>query len=177
MWDLVRTWLSETLKDTFEHAARPTLRWALSIARAYLLAAALAVTTAVFILSSLVHVLIGVGVPPWAAHLMMAGAAALAAFLFYRGASRKSLSEEFEKDREEEEEVEPPSLRIRVTRGRDKGTVYDVHPRGDGWEVSSGSKKKPYATKESAVKGARRRAARNGGRVVIHGADGRIQNR
>lgn len=169
-------WIRAALDETL----RPALRWAIGMGLSYLIAAALAITAAVFFLSAAASGLVELGLPLWAAQLILAGVAAGFAFFFYKRAGARTLREE-----REEEEDGSPALEIKIEREprprrrRPSRAVYDVHPRGDAWELTSRSPrlKERFDTKEQALAAARRRASKGRpGRVVVHGADGTIQD-
>ncbi len=180
--DMAGDWALAFLRGTLERAARPALRWGLSMGLSFLVAASLAITAAVFIFSALSNVLVELGVPLWASQLILGSVSALIALVFYWRARGKRLREEYEKA---EKDVEPPGVRIRIVRAprpasrrrRIQEEVFDVHPRpnSDGWEVTSSDSalREPYSTKEAAVKGARRKA-RGRGRVIVHRSSGEI---
>lgn len=159
------------VRGAFEDAVRPILRRAFSMALSYLVAATLAATSAVLLLAALSSGLVELGLPLWAARLLLAVAAAATAFFFYRSGRNRVA-----------EEIDVPRVRIRVVRRRPRGRrvrVFDVHPRADaeGWEVSSDRGTTSYDTKEKALEAARRRAAKaEPSRVVVHRSNGAIQD-
>lgn len=175
-----REWIHAALEDTL----RPALRWVAGVGVSYLIAAGLALTAAVFLLSAASSGLVALGLPPWAAQLIMAVVAAAAAFVFYKRGVARTLPEA------EEEDVAFPSFKIDIVKERpaprakrrrrpSSSDVYDVHPADGGWELTSGSprRKRTFETKEEALAAARRSASKGRrGRVVVHGANGTIQD-
>jgi hypothetical protein len=165
--ELALSWV----RGAFEDAVRPLLRRAFSMALRYLVAATLAAASAVLLLGALSSGLVELGLPVWAARLILATAAAFTAFFFHKSGRNTP-----------QEEVDAPRLRIRVVRRRPRGRrvrVFDVHPRADaeGWEVSSDRGTTSYDTKEKALEAARRRAAKaEPSRIVVHRSNGAIQD-
>jgi hypothetical protein len=174
------------LNGTLEHTAKPALRWVLAMEISYLIAAGLAITAAVFILSAISSGLVELGLPHWAAQLILGVVAAGIGFLLYKRGANKRLQEELE-----DVEEEPRGLRLRIVKGgpvpeprsrpRRVAGVFDVHPRhgAKGWEVTSRSPRmrESYETKEKALSAARRRASEaERARVVVHRSSGDIQD-
>ena len=173
----IRSWI----RGTLEHTAKPALRWVLAMEISYLIAAGLAITAAAFLLSALASGLVELGLPPWAAQLILGAVAAVAAFVYYKRGRNKRLRDEFD----EEADDEPPrGWRVRIVKGAERrprphGGTFDVHPSPEGWEVTSRSPrvKESFETKEQALRAARRRASKaDQARVVVHGSSGAIQD-
>ena len=172
--------LQSWLRGTLEHTAKPALRWVLAMEISYLIAAGLAITAAAFLLSAAASGLVELGLPPWAAQLILGAAAAVAAFVYYKRGRNKRLRDEFD----DADDDPPRGWRVRIVKGaerrpRPRGGTFDVHPSQEGWEVTSRSPrvKESFETKEAALRAARRRASKaDQARVVVHGSSGAIQD-
>lgn len=178
------------LKATLQNVARESVRWLLGMSVSYLIAAALAITTLALLLSAAVDGIVALGIPSWAAHLILAAVSGGLCFLFYLKGKNRSIEDESE---EEGSPYPVPGLMVKIerprvrkaaprrVRNRPRKRTFDVHRAGDkGWEVSSSSrtyKRTIYGSKTQAVKAARKAAKAEGpSRVVVHRADGRIQD-
>jgi hypothetical protein len=172
------------LQDSAENAVRNLARWGKSRAIIFGVGAALVLVALHELGSGLAALLTTLGLPPFAGHLIVAVAAGLAGFLLFKVGSRKRSTA-----REDEEKAAPQGLTLRFVkttvarnpRGRRRSSprVYDVHPRGQGWEITGGSsrsRRQVYRTKRRAVKAARRAARADSGEVVIRRNDGRIRH-
>lgn len=168
---------------TIEGTARPIVNWLLHLEIAYLIAAGVAIIGVAFLLSAGASGLVEAGLPLWASQLILGAVAALAAFILFKRASGKKLSDEFK--RTDEDDPDGVTIRVgktRIVRTPARGSAtatFDVHRTGrEGWEVSASTRpaKQSFRTKRKAVSTARRRAARSSNaRVVIHKSDGSIQ--
>ncbi len=79
-----RKFLGEVARDYVKRPVEGLLRWVLGRAVAYLLAAALFITAAVFLLVGGVHGLREAGVPAWIAYLALGVVAILAGLILLR---------------------------------------------------------------------------------------------
>ncbi len=182
-WSFLASIARSWIRGILEHTARPALRWGLAMTTSYLIAAALTITAAAFLLSAVSNVFVELGVPPWAAQFILGLVAAVIGFIVYKKGRKKRLQDQIDG---EEAAEDSPGLRVRVVKAprrgaRRKEAIFDVHRRADseGWEVTSRSSRirKPYDTKEDALKSARRLAAKaENGRLVVHRANGEIQD-
>ena len=173
----IRSWL----RGTLERTAKPALRWVLGMEISYLVAAGLAITAAAFLLSAAASGLVELGLPLWAAQLILGAVAAVAAFVYYKRGRNRRLRDEFD---DEDDDDPPRGWRVRIVRGaerrpRTRAGTFDVHPGPEGWEVTSRSPrvKESFETKDEALRAARRRASKaEHARVVVHGSSGAIQD-
>jgi hypothetical protein len=124
------TSIRHVLAGTVKGASRDVLRWAFGSAVKYLIAAGLAIAAIAYLLSALHDVLAGpVGLPSYAASLLLAALGAVAALLLFRsGAARLR----------EEPEDRGVTLKIvreeRPTKGeRERTRPADAPP--PGWEL------------------------------------------
>lgn len=104
----------EFLKGTIENTARATLKWALGMSVSYLVAAALAVAALVFLLGAAVDALIAIGLPSYAAHLILAVVTAGISFLVYTHGKNKKLAKT--RKQEEAHEAYAPGVQVRIVR-------------------------------------------------------------
>lgn len=179
----IRRHFQSFVNATIENTARPIVNWLLHLEIAYLIAAGVAVIAAAFLLSAAASGLVEAGLPVWASQLILGAVAAILAFLLFKRASAKKLSDEVrDADDADHNGVTIRIGRTRVIRApaRRSTATFDVHrsDRDDAWEVSADARplKQSFRTKRKAVSTARRRAARSShAQVVIHKADGSIQ--
>lgn len=172
--------LQTFLLDTVENAVREVSRWVKSVATLYGIGALLGLVALFALANGLALGVMELGLPPYAAWFILAVVTGGVGYFLFKHAGKKGIVE-----RTDEREERRLGLSFRIVKsapratsrhkGRSRRPVYDVHPGDAGWEVTGGSKKRVYSTKDRAVLAARRAARSGSGHVVIHRTDGRIQ--
>lgn len=177
-WDRARGRLSDWVMGALRRTVREQLDWAAGVALGYavryLVGGALFVVASTFLLLALREGLVALGLPPGSASLLLGATAALIGLLLIRARGRAPARKAHR----------PRGVAIKVARGvrtrRGRGPILDVHAAGEGWEVTRGRRGPRagrYGTKAEAVRAARRAAAgRELDRVVVHRADGTVEN-
>lgn len=155
--------VQQFLQDTAENAVRAVAGWAKGVAVLYGIGAALVLVALFALANTLAWGVVELGLPPYAAWLILTVVTGGVGFGFFKAGSKKGVTHADLQER--------PGLSFRIvnSRPRRRTSVYDVHRDGAAWEVTKGgSLKGSYRTKGKAVSAARRAARSSSGRVVIH---------
>lgn len=148
---LART-LRNFLQDTIENAVRAAASWAKGVAILYGIGAALALVALFALANGLAWGVVELGLPPYAAWLILAVVTGGVGYGLFKAGSRKGITPGNLEDR--------PGMTVRVIRARKpRRPVYDVHRDGIALEVTGRSSKRSFRP--------RRRASRSrSGRVT-----------
>lgn len=167
--------VQQLLRDTVEQSVRDFGRWVKGAATMYGIGAVLSLMALFALTSSIAWGIAALGLALFASWLIVAAVTGVTAYVLFKTGGKKGL------DRESGRDEERTGLTFRIVQAaprrkvRSTRRVYDVHPGGEGWEVTGGSKKRRYTTKNRAVRAAKRSARTGSGRVVIHRSDGRVE--
>lgn len=117
------------LQDSAENAARGVARWAKGVATLYVVAAALTLIAGFALASGLAWGMVALGLPPYAAWLIVAAGLGLTGYGLSRAAGRKKVTRE-------EEDEDRPGLTIRIVKRAPRRkprtrrrTVVVAHPK------------------------------------------------